>query len=265
MKKAIKTRSGMRPFGKLAPYAAALETALGLCRPVRKAESLPLAAAAGRVVHADVRACADVPATDRAAMDGYAVRAADLANLEDTGRPVELGVVGRVLAGNLKKTTLQAGQCWEVATGAQLPHGADAVVPVEHTTSEGEQVVILQAATSGAHVSRRGEDLREGDVIVAAGDVLMPAAAAALASIGLSAVDVRRRPEVLLVPTGDELVPLDQALEPGQVYDSNSVALQALLEANGARVRRTPIVRDDPAELLSRVKNGIFAKSFGSK
>ncbi len=256
MKKAFKARNGMRPFGKLASYATALETALGLCRPVREAESLPLAAAAGRVVNADVRACADVPATDRAAMDGYAVRAADLANLEDTDQPVELEVVGRVLAGNLEKTTLQAGQCWEVATGAQLPRGADAVVPVEQTTSEGDRVIILQAVTSGLHVSRRGEDLREGDVIVAAGDVLMPSVAAALASIGLSAVDVRRRPEVLLVPTGDELVALDQALEPGQVYDSNSVALQALLEANGARVRRTPILRDDPAELLAGLGDG---------
>ncbi|MCH7823780.1 MAG: molybdopterin molybdotransferase MoeA [Acidobacteria bacterium] len=256
MKKAIKARTGMRPFGKLAPYAAALDTALGLCRPVREAESLPLGAAAGRVVHDDVRASADVPATDRAAMDGYAVLAADLADLEDSDSPVELEVVGRVLAGNLDETALHNGQCWEVATGAQLPRGADAVVPVEQTTSEGGRVVILQAVASGVHVSERGEDLRQGDVIVAAGDVLMPSAAAALASIGMSAVDVRRRPEVLLVPTGDELVALDRVLEPGQVYDSNSVALQALLEANGARVRLTPIVRDDPAELLDGLGDG---------
>lgn len=256
MKKAFKARTGMRPFGKLAPYAAALDTALGLCRPVREAESLPLGAAAGRVVHDDVRASADVPATDRAAMDGYAVLAADLADLEDSDSPVELEVVGRVLAGNLDETALHNGQCWEVATGAQLPRGADAVVPVEQTTSEGGRVVILQAVASGVHVSERGEDLRQGDVIVAAGDVLMPSAAAALASIGMSAVDVRRRPEVLLVPTGDELVALDRVLEPGQVYDSNSVALQALLEANGARVRLTPIVRDDPAELLDGLGDG---------
>ena len=256
MKKTIKARTGMRPFGKLARYATALDTALGLCRPVREAESVPLVAAAGRVVHDDVRASADVPATARAAMDGYAVMAADLANLEDAGSPVKLEAVGRLLAGNLEETALQNGQCWEVATDAQLPRGADAVVPVEQTTSEGGRVVILQAVARGTHVSPRGEDLRQGDVVVAAGDVLMPAAAGALASIGMSAVDVRRRPEVLLVPTGDELVALDQALEPGQVYDSNSVALQALLEANGARVRRTRIVRDDPAELLDGLGDG---------
>lgn len=250
MNKVIKARTGMRPFGKLTPYAEALETALGLCRPVGEAESVPLAAAAGRVVHADVRASADVPSTDRAAMDGYAVMSADFAGRENTDPPPELEAVGRVLAGNLEETVLQSGQCWEVATGAQLPRGADAVVPVEQTTSEGGRVVILKAVAGGANVSPRGEDLRAGDVIVAAGDVLMPSAAGALASVGMSVVDVRRRPEVLLVPTGDELVPLDQPLEPGQVYDSNSVALQALLEANGARVRRTPIVRDDPTALL---------------
>ena len=236
----------MRPFGELTRYEVALETALGLCRPIMQVESVPLRDAVGRVVGADVRASADVPGTDRAAMDGYAVMSG---NLEGEA-PVELEAVGRVLAGNLAETTLQDGQCWEVATGARLPRGADAVVPVEQTTSRQDRVVVLEAVGPGDHVSERGEDLRQGDIIVGAGEVLMPSSASALASIGLADADMRRRPEVLLVPTGDELVPLEQELEPGQVYDSNSVALQALLEANGARVRRTPIVRDNPSALV---------------
>jgi molybdopterin molybdotransferase len=183
-------------------------------------------------------------------MDGYAVIGEDL---HGAGEPVELEVLGCVLAGNLNPTELQTGQCWEVATGAQLPLGADTVVPVEQTTCTGSRLMVLKSVEHGAHVSMRGEDLRKGDVIVAAGGLLTPSAAGALASIGVVNIDVRRRPQVLLVPNGDELVPLGQELKPGQVYDSNSVALQALLEANGALVRRTPIVRDNPAALVEGV------------
>lgn len=240
----------MRPFGKLTSYKVALDTALNLCEPVVEAEAVLVAECDGRIIHSDACAPVEVPATDRAAMDGYAVIGEDL---HGAGEPVELEVLGCVLAGNLNPTELQTGQCWEVATGAQLPLGADTVVPVEQTTCTGSRLMVLKSVEHGAHVSMRGEDLRKGDVIVAAGGLLTPSAAGALASIGVVNIDVRRRPQVLLVPNGDELVPLGQELKPGQVYDSNSVALQALLEANGALVRRTPIVRDNPAALVEGV------------
>lgn len=240
----------MRPFGKLTSYKVALDTALNLCEPVVEAEAVLVSECDGRIIHSDACAPVEVPATDRAAMDGYAVIGEDL---HGAGEPVELEVLGRVLAGNLNPTELQTGQCWEVATGAQLPLGADTVVPVEQTTCTGSRLMVLKSVEHGAHVSMRGEDLRKGDVIVAAGGLLTPSAAGALASIGVVNIDVRRRPQVLLVPNGDELVPLGQELKPGQVYDSNSVALQALLEANGALVRRTPIVRDNPAALVEGV------------
>jgi molybdopterin molybdotransferase len=245
-----RVRGTMRPFGKLTSYKVALDTALNLCEPVVEAEAVLVAECDGRIIHSDACAPVEVPATDRAAMDGYAVIGEDL---HGAGEPVELEVLGRVLAGNLNPTELQTGQCWEVATGAQLPLGADTVVPVEQTTCTGSRLMVLKSVEHGAHVSMRGEDLRKGDVIVAAGGLLTPSAAGALASIGVVNIDVRRRPQVLLVPNGDELVPLGQELKPGQVYDSNSVALQALLEANGALVRRTPIVRDNPAALVEGV------------
>lgn len=247
-------RKGMRPFGELTRYDAALQAALGLCHAVTGSEDLPLLQAVGRPAAADVAAPADVPASDRSAMDGFAVIAADLAGTGET----TLRSRGRVLAGELDDTALERGECWEVATGARLPRGADAVVPVELTRSEQDAVVVTQAVRTGDHVSRRGEDLRRGDVVVAAGACITPSAVAALASIGVQRIAVRRRPAVLLVPTGDELVPLGEELRPGQVYDSNSVGMQALLEGNGAAVTRTGIVRDDPQALVDGLKGEAF-------
>lgn len=254
MKNTFQGRDQMRPFGELTPYAAALETALGLCVPIVETRRVPLLEAAGRIVASDIAADKDVPSTDRAAMDGFAVIAADL----EAGDDVALRPLGRVLAGELEATELVSGHCWEVATGARLPRGADAVVPVEQTRTEDGLIHVTRKVAAREHVSRRGEDLAVGDVVVEAGAPITPGVAAALASIGVQQIDVRRRPRVLLVPTGDELVPLGRELLPGQVYDSNSAGVQLLLEANGARVERTPIVRDNAAALIE----GITQESF---
>ena len=244
----------MRPFGALTPYETALAVALDLCDPIQESERVALGAATGRPAAGEIVAPADVPSSPRAAMDGFAVIADDLSGDE----PARLRSRGRVFAGSLDDTELVSGQCWEVATGALMPRGADAVVPVEQTRMEGDVVVVNEPVRLGDHVSQRGEDLRAGDIVVAAGAVVSPSAAAALASIGVQEVVVVRRPRVLLVPTGDELVPLGAALRPGQVYDSNSVGMQMLLESNGAAVERTAIVRDDPAELVAGVQRGDF-------
>jgi len=244
----------MRPFGALTPYETALAVALDLCDPVQESDRVALGLATGRPAATEIVAPADVPSSARAAMDGFAVIADDLSGDE----PARLRSRGRVFAGELDDTELVGGQCWEVATGALMPHGADAVVPVEQTRMEGDAVVVVEPVRPGDHISPRGEDLRAGDIVVAAGAVVSPSAAAALASIGVQQVAVVRRPRVLLVPTGNELVPLGEALRPGQVYDSNSVGVQMLLESNGAAVERTAIVRDDPAELVAGVQRGDF-------
>lgn len=253
MKNDEKSPREMRLFGELTPYRSAIDTALKLCEPVTETEDILVARSTGRVIKNAVNAPVDVPATDRAAMDGYAVMAGDLPSSTEDDCPVQLEVLGRVLAGNLSTPTMQSGQCWEVATGSQLPVGADAVVPVENTTCDDTQLTVLASVNQGDHVSVRGEDLRKGDIIVSMDAVGSPSIAAALASIGVSSITVRRRPRVLLVPNGDELVPLGGGIEPGQVYDSNSVALQALLESNGAIVDRTAIVRDNPKALIEGV------------
>jgi molybdopterin molybdotransferase len=240
----------MRPFGRLTPYRDALRIALGLCEPIRESRAMPLVEAGGRRAAFDIQAPVDVPGSDRAAMDGYAVIAEELRGAP----PVTLGLSGRSMAGELGDTIVHPGCCLEVATGARLPAGATAVVPVEQTRRDGDRVVILETVAAGSHVSRRGEDLAAGDVILRRGETITPGAAAALASIGVQSIDVVRRPHVLLVPTGDELVPIGESLEPGQVYDSNSVGVRQLLEEQGARVDRTPIVRDDPGALLEGLK-----------
>ena len=243
----------MRLLGELTAYGSAIDTALKLCEPIIETEDIPVAGSTGRVIANAVTAPVDVPVTDRAAMDGYAVIAGDLSNSTEDDCSVQLEVLGRVLAGDLSTPVVQSGQCLEVATGSQLPVGADAVLPVEQTTCDGNQLTVLAPVNHGDHVSVRGEDLREGDLIVDKDSLGSPSVAAALASIGASLITVRRKPRVLLVPNGDELVPLGGDIEPGQVYDSNSVALQALLESNGAIISRTPIVRDDPTALIEGV------------
>jgi len=248
-----KSPGGMRIFSALASYRTARDTALKLCKPVVETEEIPIAASSGRVIMNGVSAPFDVPSTDRAAMDGYAVNADDLPGSTGDVCSVELDVLGRVLAGNLGTSVMKSGQCWELATGSQLPVGADAIVPVEQTTCIDARLTVLATVNQGDHVSMRGEDLRKGDIVVNAGAVSSPSIAAALASIGIGTIAVRRKPRVLLVPNGDEIVPLGGGIEPGQVYDSNSVALQALLESNGAIVRRTEIVRDDPSALIEGV------------
>ena len=247
----------MRPFGELTPYEVARETALGMVEPLAEALRLPLAAAGGRVLREELRALLDVPGVDRAAMDGYALIAADVAGA-GPDHPVALAPKGRALAGELDEASVAAGECWEIATGAPMPAGSDAVVPVESTRREGEGVWFLQAVGPGEHVSRRGEDLRAGDAIAAAGQLVSPGIAAAAASVGIAEALVGRSPRVLLVPTGDELVPLGEPLRRGQIYDSNSVALALLVGAGGGEAERASIVRDDPGALLEALRRPAF-------
>ncbi len=240
----------MKPFGELVSFDDARRTALSLAERPAVTDRVHVTEAVGRVTVDSIRSPVDVPSTDRAAMDGYAVIAADLVGATG-GAPVRLRAAGRILAGDLGDAALQAGNCIEVATGAQLPRGSDAVVPVEHTREDGDGVVVDVPSNVGEHVSRRGEDLHRGDPVIAAGQLVSPATSGVLASIGVSEIDVVKAPRVLLIPTGDELVPLGEELRPGQSYDSNSVALRALLSATTAVVERSPVVGDDAAALAA--------------
>jgi molybdopterin molybdotransferase len=205
--------------------------------PALPVEEVPLSAdLAGRVLAADVRAAVSLPPFDTSAMDGYTVRAADL---RDGGVPIAF----RLGAGD-RPRPLPPGTAAGIATGAPLPEGADAVVPVE-VAREQDGLLVADPPRVGAHVRERGGDVREGDLVGAAGTRLTPALLAAISATGVGMVTVARRPRVAVLATGSELVPVGQPLEPGQIYESNMTSIVAQARIAGAEVVAASIVVDD--------------------
>ncbi|MFC0082775.1 gephyrin-like molybdotransferase Glp [Aciditerrimonas ferrireducens] len=226
----------------LLPLAEARERVLGSLEPL-STERLPLADARGRVLGAEVVAPGDVPSFPNSAMDGYALRA------EDTiGAPVVLEVLGTVLAGQAPNVPVTPGGAVRIMTGAPLPAGADAVCMVELTEPAGpDRVRIARAVPPGEHVRWPGDDLRAGQVVLRAGEVLNPASLGVLASIGVREVEVVRRPLVGVWSTGDELSEDPGPLAVGRIRDSNRPALLARLAADDFATLDLGILRDDEA------------------
>jgi molybdenum cofactor synthesis domain-containing protein len=204
--------------------------------PVRDTEWVPLGEAIGRVASEAVPVRIPLPSFRRAAVDGWAIRAAD--------REQPLRVVGKITAGHPESRPLGPGEAYEITTGAPVPDGADAVALVEESERVGDVVHIREAVVPGSHVSPVGEDFRPGQILVAPDAVLNTVAIAALASQGIERVAVWRRPRVAIVSTGDELTPLGQALGPGRVYDVNGAALEAMVRAAGGLPERRGVWPD---------------------
>lgn len=221
--------------------------ALGLTSALQPVE-LPIAAAAGHVLARDVRAGGPLPPWDNSAMDGYAVRAADTTGAL-TSSPVSLRVVADLPAGSAAAPVVGPGEAARIMTGAPLPPGADAVVPVEQTDAGISAVAVMAAARPGAHVRRAGEDASAGDVVLAAGALLVERRVGAAAAAGAGTVTVHRRPRVLVLATGSELVPPGQERARGQISDSNSYLLAAAVAAAGCDAIRLPPVPDDARTL----------------
>ena len=204
--------------------------------------------ALGRVLGEDVTATHPVPAFDNSAMDGFAVRAPDLAGA-GPGNPVRLRVVGESRAGRPAAAAVAAGQAIAISTGAMLPEGADAVLRVEDTRAEGEgAVVALEAPEAGRDVRRAGEDVLPGQTVLRAGTRIGPAELGVLASLGRSLIRCVRRPRVSVLVTGDELLGLQEAPRAGAVRDTSSYSISALAQCGGAEVVWSGRAADD-AEL----------------
>ncbi|AGM09922.1 gephyrin-like molybdotransferase Glp [Amycolatopsis keratiniphila] len=210
---------------------------------------LPLASAAGLVLAEDVRAGVSLPPFDNSAMDGYAVRAEDVAEV-----PVTLPVAEDIPAGRVDGTKLEPGTAHRIMTGAPLPPGADAVVMVEHTDGGVTDVRILRTAVLGAHIRRRGEDVVEGTVALSAGTVLGPAQLGLAAAVGLAEVPVYRPLKVLVVSTGTELVDAPEPLRHGQIYESNSIMLASAIRALGGEAEVVRSVVDDVDEFRAVIE-----------
>jgi molybdopterin molybdotransferase len=219
--------------------------------PVTGWEDVALRDALGRVLDRDVTAPFDVPAHDNCAMDGYALRTADLAAAAAT----RLAVVGTALAGRAFSGSVGPGQAVRVMTGAVLPRGADAVVPQESTRADGEFVEVPAGARAGQHIRRAGEDLARGQPALRAGQRVGAAELGLLASLGIADVSVRRRLRVAIVSTGDEIASIGRTLAPGEVYDSNRYTLTAALRRLDVELLDLGVVRDDPAALEQAFRN----------
>ena len=216
-------------------------------------EEVPLAAANGRVLSRDVVARVSLPGFDNSAMDGYAARSDDVG--EATGeRPVRLRVAQDIPAGRTDVAPLEPGTVSRIMTGAPLPPGADVVVPVELTDGGTDVVEIRGAPAHGTHLRRAGEDIAEGELALPAGTALGAAQLGLAAAVGVTTLPVRRRPRVLVLSTGSELVRPGEPLRFGQIYESNSVLLAAAVEDAGGAARTLHFVPDDVDQFLAAVR-----------
>jgi molybdopterin molybdotransferase len=223
-------------------------------------ETVPIAEAAGRVLGADVQASHDLPPFSNSSMDGYAVRASEVAGA-GPGQPARLAVSADIPAGAGEPGPLAPGSAARIMTGAPVPAGADAVVPVEDTDDSRErsgqpppgQVQIRVAPAVGANIRPAGQDMRAGQTVLRAGDILSPAAIGVLAALGVHQVPVHVRPLLAVFSTGDELRQVDESLGPGQIRDTNSYTLAAAAAQYGARVLRLEIARDRLEDVRERL------------
>lgn len=229
------------------PYAMPLANARSIlqqrCRPLQEWQMLPLSQAQGRILSRDLPCPLDIPPFDNSAMDGYALHSSNL-----QGEEVRLQVVGTALAGHPYAGSTGAGNCVRIMTGALLPADCDTVIASEKVLASDEHSILLKADSvrAGANCRRRGEELRQGELALAAGSNLQAAQIGWLASLGIAELPVLRRLRVAFFCTGDELRPLASHLGPGQLYDSNRYSLQALLKHLGCEVIDLGVVPDQP-------------------
>lgn len=219
------------------------------------AEGVLLDESHGRVLAEDVRSERDVPPFANSAMDGYAVLAAEVGRASPAS-PVRLKVVGEVRAGSPPPASVGPGTALRIMTGAMVPDGADAVVRVEDTTETDGQVEIRAAVERGTSLRAAGTDIRKGDIVATAGRVITPGLVGVVASAGRTQVRCVRRPRVLVLTTGDELREAGQALQPGQITNTNRYTLAAAVEEAGGVVIDAGIARDERADLLDRLQSG---------
>ena len=221
-------------------------------------ERVSLLDATGRVLARDVLARRDNPPHDNSAMDGFAVRFAD-AQGATAEQPITLQVVEDIPAGTVPQKALAPGQASRIMTGAIVPEGADAIVPVEDTRSQGEQVAILDVEERGAHIRMRGEDMRGDEPVLEKGQVLGPGEISVLATLQQSFVTVYRRARVAIITTGDELVEIEDPVGPGQIVNGNTAALAAFCRAHGAEPLMLPIARDDMDDIRRTIETALDA------
>ena len=224
------------------PVPKAREYIRAVLEPVNTIERMHIRDALGRVIAADVISPVDVPGHDNSAMDGYAVRFADLAQDGAT----KLKVVGTAFAGKPFDGNVASGQAIRIMTGAVVPHGTDTVIMQERATASGDSVSVTPVPKAGTNTRKAGEDLRKGEPALTRGQLIRPAELGLMASLGIGEVSVYRKLRVAFFSTGDELVSIGQPLGPGQIYDSNRYTLYGMLSRAGCELLDMGVIRDTP-------------------
>ena len=245
----------MRPIRETIPVDEALALVLDAAMPIERTERVSLWDATGRVIAASPTAAMDVPPFDRAMMDGYAVRAG---NTFGAGRydPKTLRSLEKIFTGQVPTRSIGDGECAEIATGAPMPQGADAVVMVEETErAAGDAVRIFTPVYPRQNVGGRGSDIREGQAALEIGSVLTPSRLGALAAVGAMEVEVYARPRIAILSTGNEVVEPGRPLEPGQIYDINRFTLSSIIGAHGG----VPVVLPTAQDTIEALSNAIDA------
>ena len=228
---------------KLMPVEQALSQMLAAIEPLTDYDTVSLEKALGRVLAEDIHSRLDIPPFDNSAMDGYALRSADLAT-NDT-----LQLAGQSFAGSPFEGHCPAGSCVRIMTGAQVPPELDAVVMQEQTCRDGDLVRFQQTVKAGNNVRNRGEEIATGDCVLPAGETLTARHLALLATVGVAKVKVVRKLKVAIFSTGDELMPLGSELKPGEIYDSNRYGIMAVLTRMDVDLLDLGVIKDDPAAI----------------
>ncbi len=237
------------------PVARATEIILSSSTRLDK-ESVPLGNSLGRVLTETIKASRDVPPLKNSAMDGFAITAAATGSASEKS-PVFLPIVRTIPAGDLPGRKVDHDKAVRIMTGAPVPDGVDTVVPVEQTSVKDEILILTEPMPPEKHIREAGEDIAGGSIILEPGRQLKPADIGLLASQGVEAVFAYRRPEVAILATGDEVVPLGQEPTEAQIYSSNSYSLAALVTECGALPRQLGIARDEPEHLAEMIREGL--------
>ena len=244
----------MKPFRELISFEEAKKIIMEKTKEMERVETVKLLEARNRVLAEDIVAELNVPGFKRAAVDGYAVIAEDTYGASHI-KPKKLKIVGKIFAGEVARGKLNHGEAMEIATGAALPKGSDAVVMVENTEKVGNEIKILKPVYPGANVSKEDEDIKKGEVVLKKGEILNPAKIGVLAALGMESVEVYEKANVIIIPTGDELVKVGEKLEYGKIYDINSYTLTTLLKPY-ANVKINEITKDSKEEIERILENG---------
>ncbi|MFC2047947.1 gephyrin-like molybdotransferase Glp [Chloroflexota bacterium] len=246
----------MKPFGELLPFEEAKRIIETNVKLTVRVEAIDIDYSLGRVLAEDIVATLNIPPYDRAAMDGYAVKAEDTSNASQSN-PKVLKIISELYAGETPQKGINTGECIQIATGAMMPEGADAVVKVEDTKAENGKVKVFKPVSPKENRAEKGEDIKEGEPVLRHGFVLDAGKIGVLASQGISQIRAYEKPKVAIIPTGEEIGEVGQNLKQGQVYDINSHTIASVVRGNGGTPVSFGVVGDDLEQLKTTIKEAL--------